>query len=701
MSGKSVEMARSTGGVRVGVDIGGTFTDIAVQIGSRYVTTKVLTTPRAPEEAVLEGITSALGEAGVAPADVSLVIHGTTLATNALIERKGARTAFIGTEGHRDTLELGYEDRFSEYDVFIEKPLPLIPRDLRYTVPERMNARGDVLRPLDEDAAGALAPELRRQKIESLAIGLLHAYVNPDHERRVRDILARALPDISISLSSDVCAEVREYDRFSTTACNAYVQPLMAGYLERLSRQLKETGLACPLYLMLSGGGLATLETAMHFPIRLVESGPAGGAILAAGIAAESNLPRVLSFDMGGTTAKICLIDDFRPQASRSFEIGRIYRFLKGSGLPVRIPVIEMVEIGAGGGSIATVDQLKRLKVGPESAGAEPGPASYGRGGTAATVTDADLLLGRIDQSRFAGGSFSLDIDAARAALERDVGRTLGLAAIHSAYGVSEMVDENMANAARVHAIERGKSLGDRTLIAFGGAAPLHAARLAEKLGMDRIVIPTSAGVGSAIGFLRAPVAYEVVRSRFFRLSAFDAAAVNGMLREMRTEAHRIVSTGAPGATIDEYRHVEMRYIGQGHEIAVDLPLRDLDNGDAGLLRGLFEKRYAEIFGRAVPGVEVEILAWSVTMSASVGGETSDPPSPRASRPEAKERRRLFDGLLGEYKDVPVHWRDELAAGSLIHGPAIIAESQTATVVSAVFDARIDRFGHIVLERRP
>ena len=694
-------MGNSAGGVRVGVDIGGTFTDIAVQIGSRYVTTKVLTTPRAPEQAVLQGIISALGEAGVAAAAVDLVIHGTTLATNALIERKGARTAFIGTEGHRDTLELGYEDRFSEYDVFIEKPAPLIPRDLRYTVPERMGARGDVLRPLDEAAVAALAPELRRQQVESLAIGLLHAYVNPDHERRVRAIVASELPDVAISLSSEVCAEVREYDRFSTTACNAYVQPLMAGYLERLSRQLKETGLACPLYLMLSGGGLATLQTAMRFPIRLVESGPAGGAILAAGIAGESNLPRVLSFDMGGTTAKICLIDDFRPQASRSFEIGRIYRFLKGSGLPVRIPVIEMVEIGAGGGSIATVDQLKRLKVGPESAGAEPGPASYGRGGTAATVTDADLLLGRIDQSRFAGGSFSLDIDAARAALERDVGRTLGLAAIHSAYGVSEMVDENMANAARVHAIERGKSLGDRTLIAFGGAAPLHAARLAEKLGMDRIVIPISAGVGSAIGFLRAPVAYEVVRSRFFRLSAFDAEAVNGMLREMRTEAQEIVSAGAPGATIREYRHVEMRYIGQGHEIAVDLPLRDLANGDADLMRELFEKRYAEIFGRAVPGVEVEILAWSVTMSASVGGQTSDPPLPGTAQPQARERRRLFDGVLGEYKDVPVHWRDELVAGSRIPGPAIIAEAQTATVVSALFDARIDRFGHIVLERRP
>jgi N-methylhydantoinase A len=693
-------MTSSRGDVRVGVDIGGTFTDIAVQLGNRTVTTKVLTTPRAPEQAVLPGIAAALAEAGVAAADVDLVIHGTTLATNALIERKGARTAMIGTEGHRDTLELGYEDRFSEYDVFIEKPAPLIPRDLRFTVPERMSAKGEVLRPLDEAAVAALAPELERLDIESLAIGLLHAYVNPDHERRVRDIIAKRLPRVSISLSSEVCAEVREYDRFSTTACNAYVQPLMAGYLERLSRQLKDKGLACPLYLMLSGGGLATLETAMRFPIRLVESGPAGGAILAAGIAAESNLPRVLSFDMGGTTAKICLIDDFRPQASRSFEIGRIYRFLKGSGLPVRIPVIEMVEIGAGGGSIASVDQLKRLKVGPESAGAEPGPACYGLGGMAPTVTDADLVLGRIDARRFAGGSLALDVSAAQAALERDIGRTLGLAGIHAAYGVSEMVDENMANAARVHAIERGKTLGDRTLIAFGGAAPLHAARLAEKLGMDRIVIPTSASVGSAVGFLRAPVAYEVVRSRFFRLNAFDPAAVNAMLREMQDEARQIVATGAPGAAIGEHRHVEMRYIGQGHEIAVDLPLRELGTDDAALLRELFEKRYTEIFGRAVPGVEVEILAWSITMSASVGGKTSEPRIPVESRPAAKEQRRLFDGLLGEYKDVPVHWREDLAAGSRLSGPAIIAEAQTATVVSAVFDAHIDRFGNIVLERR-
>jgi N-methylhydantoinase A len=543
-------------------------------------------------------------------------------------------------------------------------------------------------------------PELKRLKVESVAVGFIHAYANPDHERRVRAILGCEMPDLAVSLSSEVCAEVREYDRLSTTACNAYVQPLMAGYLDRLAGQLKEAGFACPLYLMLSGGGLATLETAMRFPIRLVESGPAGGAILAAGIAAESGLDRVLSFDMGGTTAKICLIDDFRPQQSRSFEIGRIYRFLKGSGLPVRIPVIDMVEIGAGGGSIASVDLLKRLKVGPESAGAEPGPASYGRGGNSPTVTDADLVLGRIDPRRFAGGSLALDVASATMALAHDVGERLGLDAIHSAYGVSEMVDENMANAARVHAIERGKTLADRTLVAFGGAAPLHAARLAEKLGMERIVIPASAGVGSAVGFLRAPVAYEVVRSRFFRLGAFDPATVNTMLHEMRDEARAVVASGAPGMPIEERRHVEMRYIGQGHEIPVDLPVRDLDAADAIELRKLFEYRYTEIFGRTVPGVEVEILAWSIAMSASAGGVRSDPPVPTPSQPEAHDRRKLFDGLLSEFHDVPVHWRDELAPGSHVAGPAIIAEAQTATVVSALFDASIDRFGNIVLERR-
>lgn len=687
--------------VRLGVDIGGTFTDVALEIGDRYVTTKVLTTPKAPEQGVIRGIKLVLDEAKLPAGSVDLLIHGTTLATNALIERKGARTALIATGGHRDTLELGYEDRFSEYDIFIEKPSPLIPRDLRFTVPERMSARGDVLRPLDEAAVAALVPHLRAAAIESAAIGFLHAYANPDHERRVRAILARDMPELRVSLSSEVCPEVREYDRLSTTACNAYVQPLMAGYLGLLEQQLKADGFSCPLYLMLSGGGLATLETAMRFPIRLVESGPAGGAILAAGIAAECGLKEVLSFDMGGTTAKICLIDDYRPQGSRSFEVGRVYRFLKGSGLPVRIPVIEMVEIGAGGGSIAGLDALRRLAVGPESAGAEPGPVCYGRGGVEPTVTDADLTLGRIDAARFAGGTLPLDPAGAATALERAVGKPLGLDAVHAAFGVSEMVDENMANAARVHAIERGKVMATRSMVAFGGAAPLHAARLAEKLGIARVVIPTSAGVGSAVGFLRAPVAYEIVRSRYLRLTAFEPASVNAMLREMQAEARSVVATGAPGAAIEESRFVEMRYIGQGHEIPIPLPLRDLAKEDVTLLRRLFDERYAEMYGRPVDGVDVEILAWSLAMRAAAPpGRTRPTVAEKATVPNPTARRRLFDAGTSRFHDVPVYWRDELPSGSLVGGPAVIAEAQTTTVVSTTFNARIDDLGYIVLERR-
>ncbi len=389
---------------RLGVDIGGTFTDIALDLGHRVVTAKVLTTQQAPAEGVMAGIRAALDDAAILPNAVGLIIHGTTLATNALIERKGARTAVIATEGHRDTLELGYEDRFAEYDIFIEKSAPLVPRDRRFTVPERCGVNGQVLRPLDTQAVERLVPQLRAHRIESVAVCFIHSYANPAHEQAVRGILAAALPDVAISLSSDVCPEIREYDRVSTTVCNAYVQPLMASYLHHLAAMLADAGFDCPLLMMLSGGGLATLETAVQFPIRLVESGPAGGAIIAGQIAAECGLSQVLSFDMGGTTAKICLIDDFRPPTSRNFEVDRAYRFLKGSGLPVRVPVIEMVEIGAGGGSIAGIDRMQRLQVGPHSAGAEPGPACYGQGGTEPTVTDADLLLGLIDAARFAGG---------------------------------------------------------------------------------------------------------------------------------------------------------------------------------------------------------------------------------------------------------------------------------------------------------
>ncbi|MFI5400322.1 MAG: hydantoinase/oxoprolinase family protein, partial [SAR324 cluster bacterium] len=552
---------------RLAVDIGGTFTDVALEAGPRRFTAKVLTTPEAPDRAVLEAMRQALAEARMEPARLDAVIHGTTLPTNALIERKGARAALVATAGFRDAVEMAYENRFEQYDIHIEKPPPLVPRYLRFEVPERLSAKGEVLRPLDEAAVAGLVDALRRERVASVAIGLIHSYVNPAHELRVRDLLSGALPGVSFTLSSEVCPEVREYDRLSTACANAYVQPLMAGYLTRLEASLRGLGVRCPMMLMTSGGGLTTLANAVRFPIRLVESGPAGGAILAAHVAAEYGLERLLSFDMGGTTAKICLLDDGAPQTSRSFEVARQYRFMKGSGLPLRIPVIEMVEIGAGGGSIAHVDALRRIVVGPDSAGAEPGPACYGRGGTRPTVTDCDVVLGRIAPERFAGGRIALEPRRAESAVNEGVGRPLGLAARLAAFGVSEVVEENMANAARVHAVERGKTLGERTLIAFGGAAPLHAARLAAKLGMRRLIVPTGAGVGSAVGFLRAPVAYEVVRSRHMRLDAYDREAAAQVLRGMREEAHAIVRQAAPRGELTETATVDMRYVGQGHEV--------------------------------------------------------------------------------------------------------------------------------------
>jgi N-methylhydantoinase A len=529
---------------RLGVDIGGTFTDVALETGGQLFSAKVLTTPEAPERAVIAAIRTVLTDAGLKPGDPSIVIHGTTLATNALIERKGAKTALVTTEGFRDTIEIRHENRFEQYDVNIDLPPPLVPRRWRFVVPERLDARGRVVTPLDEGAVAALAEPLATAGIESVAIGFLHSFMNPAHEERTRDILAAGLRGVTFTLSCEVSPEMREYERFSTACANAYVQPMMGRYLANLEALLRAEGLVCPLFLMLSGGGLTTVETAIRFPVRLVESGPAGGAIFASHLARQCGLDKVLSYDMGGTTAKICLIDDFQPQSSRAFEVARIYRFKKGSGLPLRIPVIEMVEIGAGGGSIARVDRLRRITVGPDSAGADPGPACYGRGGTLPSVTDADLLLGCIDPAGFSGGRLALDFAAAEGAVQREIAAPLGLALPLASFGVGEIVDENMANAARVHAIESGKDARGRTLVAFGGAAPLHAARLADKLGLDRVLVPKNAGVGSAVGFLRAPIAYEIVRSQLQRLDAFDADAANTLFAAMRAGAEAIVRRG-------------------------------------------------------------------------------------------------------------------------------------------------------------
>ncbi|MBS0524192.1 MAG: hydantoinase/oxoprolinase family protein [Proteobacteria bacterium] len=686
---------------RLAVDIGGTFTDLCLEWNGKRTSTKVLTTPRAPEEGVLTGLDEIVKLSGAKAGDLGIIIHGTTLATNAIIERKGAKTALIVTEGFRDSIEIAFEHRFEQYDIFMVKPSPLVPRDLRFGVPERMDGRGNVLVPLDENAVKALAPRLEAAGIEAIAIGYMHAYLDGTHERRTRDILAEMLPGVSITLSSEVSPEIREYERWSTAVANAYVQPVMDRYLGRLDAALRQRGVECPLFLITSGGGLAALETARKFPIRLVESGPAGGAILAAALARQCGLDKVLSFDMGGTTAKICLIDNGEPQHSRTFEVARQYRFLKGSGLPLRIPVIEMVEIGAGGGSIAHVDSLSRINVGPESAGAEPGPASYGRGGTEPTVTDADVVLGRIDPGYFAGGSIKLLPEQAGTAIDKAVGSPLQLKRLDAAFGVSEIVEENMANAARVHAVERGKELQDRTMIAFGGAAPIHAARLAEKLGISRVMVPSGAGVGSAVGFLMAPVAYEVVRSRYVQLDAdkFDPAFVNRLFAEMRAEAEAVVKAGAPTARLAATRTADMRYRGQGHEITVNLPDGDFTAASAASLVKLYEEGYAATFGRTIPGLSVEIMNWTLRLAAEQPPMPKAPPQPKDIPAKARGRRAVYDPADQDMKDVPVYHRADLQIGSHIPGPAIIAEDETTTIVPKSFAARLSPIGAILLEK--
>jgi N-methylhydantoinase A len=686
---------------RLAVDIGGTFTDVALAIGDKNITSKVLTTQSAPEEGVMTGIARVIEASTVNAADIDVVIHGTTLATNAIIERKGARTALVVTEGFRDSVEMAYENRFEQYDIEVQKPKPLVPRYLRLPVTERVNARGEVLVALDLASVDAVIAKLEAHAVESVAIGLLHCYANSAHEEQVAERIAKALPELQITLSSEACPEIREYERLSTACANAYVQPIMARYVRSLDARLKQAGFACPLLLMTSGGGLTTVETAARHPIRLVESGPAGGAILASRIAGAQGLDEVLSFDMGGTTAKICLIDGGKPQSSRTFEVDRIYRFTKGSGLPLRIPVIEMVEIGAGGGSIAHVDSMKRVNIGPESAGSEPGPACYGAGGVRATVTDADVMLGRIDADSFAGGSMRLDAGAARKAVSIDVGEVLNLDPPLAAFAISEVVDENMANAARVHAIERGKDVAGRALIAFGGAAPVHAARLAEKLGIATVIVPTDAGVGSAVGFLNAPVSYEVVRSRYMRMSDLDTVAISAMFDAMHAESESIVRMGAPGADLDEQRIAYMRYVGQGHEVSVPLPLRALEPEDAETLQQAFNTTYTQHYGRTIPGMDVEVLTWALTLSAPVALPAAlGEPAPVAESPPASGERRLFNTRTADYEVVPVYARDALAPGMRIAGPAIISESQTTTVVAREFDAHVDARGYIILQRR-
>jgi len=671
---------------RLGVDIGGTFTDVVLEIvddtGSvKQFSIKVLTTYTAPEDAIIDGMKQVCSQASIQPAQIGQIIHGTTLATNALIERRGAKTALITTQGFRDVIEMRSESRFEQYDLNLVLPEPLLPRQQRYTVEERIGAKGDVLIPLQRQSVEDLVDSIKDCGYESIAIGLMHSYLNSDHETMIRDVIVEKMPTIAISLSSEVSPQMREYERFNTVVANAYIKPMMKSYLDRLGGQLRNEGVDCSIFLMHSGGGIISLESAADFPVRLVESGPAGGAVFAAHIAAQYGLDKVLSFDMGGTTAKICLIKNQTPKTSRVFEVARTYRFKKGSGMPISIPVIDMVEIGAGGGSLAYVDSMRQIRVGPESAGSEPGPACYNRGGERPAVTDADLVLGKLDPDNFAGGTIKLNTEQSKIALHNTLGDVLDMDAQTAAYGLCEVVDENMANAARVHAVENGQDLTDYTMIAFGGAAPLHAGRLCEKLGVTRLLVPSGAGVGSAIGFLRAPFSFEANRSVYMRLSHFEPDIIRQLLSELETEATGFVrSCDADAPILAEYK-AYMRYTGQGEELAVALTKDQAMSPDPKTFKMLFEKDYIDLFGRIVEGMDIEITVWSV--NSTTLPETVAPAKELKQFTEAVSilQRPIFDPALGQFVQASIFHRQSLQPGSRVVGPAAIVEDETTIIL--------------------
>ena len=683
---------------RLGVDIGGTFTDLVLESSNGVqASTKVLTTYDTPEDAIITGLQTVCKQVTIQPDKISQIIHGTTLATNALIERRGAKTALITTQGFRDVIEMRTESRFEQYDLNLTLPAPLLTRDHRYVVNERMDANGKILIPLQKAEIDALADRLVQFGYDSIAVGLLHSYANDSHEQMIGKLLADRLPDVMISLSSEVSPQMREYERFNTTIANAYIKPLMKSYLSRLKGRLAKEGAYCPVFLMHSAGGIISLENAAEFPVRLVESGPAGGAVFAAHIAASHGLDRALSFDMGGTTAKICLVKDHTPKTARTFEVARTYRFKKGSGMPISIPVIDMVEIGAGGGSLAHVDSLGQIRVGPESAGSQPGPACYGRGGAAPAVTDSDLILGKLDPAGFAGGSIPLYTERATQALDIHIGSKLNMEAVEAAWGVAEMVDENMANAARVHAVENGEDLSEYTMIAFGGAAPLHAARLCEKLGIRRCLIPKGAGVGSAIGFLRAPFSFEANNSVFMQLSSFDPVRVKQLFADMEKEASAFVRSCDQDARIKTEYKVYMRYAGQGWEIPVALTVQHITKPDTADYKACFEREYEQLFARTVAGMEIEITVWSVNAY-------TEPPEARTVQQQVHQRtlettniRPLFDPALSTFVNATVAQRDAVKDTTQIIGPAMLTEDETTIIVPSSRDAVACGDGTIVV----
>ncbi len=680
---------------RVGVDIGGTFTDFVLvdeATGTMHFA-KELTTPHDPSAAVLAGIRDLLAMHGVPLTAVGGIVHGTTLATNAVIERRGAITGLLTTAGFRDVLDMARETRYDLFDLRLRFPEPLVPRALRGEVDERVRYDGEVARALDVTTVDATIDELvGAHGIEAIAICLLHAHVNPAHEIAVRDRVHARHPALAVSTSSEVFPFMGEYDRFTTTTINAYVQPMVDRYLRRLAEALHADGFRGALQVMTSAGGTMSCETARQFPVRLLESGPVAGALMSATVGRQIDRADVLAFDMGGTTAKGCIIVDHELRKKYQFEVARVHEFKPGSGLPVRGPFIDMVEIGAGGGSIAEVDARGLIRVGPRSAGADPGPACYGRGGTRPTLTDANVALGYLDPAFFNGGRMRLDAEAARAAIAEGVARSMRLDVADAAWGIHEVINEDVARAFRVHAAERGVDYRRCSMVAFGGSGPVHALRIARKLRIPSVVFPVGAGVMSAVGLLVSPLAFDVVRSRRIALDELKAHEFEAQLQALVDEAaSRLEQTGLAREAVTLERRLDMRYEGQGFEIEVAVP--DGDPSDVlARLPTLFERRYAELFAVASSAQPVEIVNWKV---AAVGPR---PPMADAYRPAAdtgaervrKGTRRAWFPEAGGWVDCAVFDRYALGAGATIAGPALIEERESTCVVGPHDRLRMD-----------
>ncbi len=690
---------------RLGFDIGGTFTDfVLIEADSGLIYShKLSTTVHNPEVAVRAGWQALLAQAGIAGAEVTNAIHGTTLITNCLVERTGAVTLLIATQGFSDVLDMQREMRYDIYDLHAPQVEHLVPRPLRFEVQERLDAFGDVVEELDLDSLEQVVQRLERagviDSVEAAALCFLHAFTNPAHECKAGAWLAQRLPHLQISLSHEVAPEIREYERMSTTVCNAYVQPLAETYLRHIQEALQEVGFNQELFLMLSSGGVSTLDTAVKFPIRLVESGPAAGALAAVFYGALLHQPDLVSFDMGGTTAKMCLIKDGQPAMSDDFEIARVHRFKRGSGLPVRVPTIELIEIGAGGGSIARVDELGLLKVGPESAGADPGPACYGLGGDQPTVTDADLLLGYLNPDFFLGGRMTLEPAAAEAAIAR-LAATMHLSPVDTAHGIYQVVNENMISATRVHVAERGADPRRLRLMAFGGAGPVHAYEIARALKMRGFICPASAGVTSALGFLTAPSAFEFARTHIARLASAHLAELDHIYAELAEEGRTVLrSAGVDDADMVFTRKADLRHVGQGHEIVISLPwdhLADISLEEE--LRPHFFAQYEAIYGHAHTHLDLEITTCRLNAAGPrphvTLPEVAPGPDPTAA---CKQYRRVYFTEVRAHVDTPIYDRYALGRDCTIPGPAIVEERESTAVIGPSGVATIDRYANLVV----